>query len=80
MIMQAAFGVRVFTIGEVGLRTGFPCATIRRAISRGELGALKANARTIRIPEGDLVRWLDLIRSRAQTVQLRRQPRSSDAT
>jgi hypothetical protein len=53
------------------MRTGLPMPTIRGAIRCGELGALQANARTIRIPEPDLVRWLDLLRGRAQRMQLR---------
>jgi len=36
------------------MRTGLPMPTIRGAIRCGELGALQANARTIRIPEPDL--------------------------
>jgi excisionase family DNA binding protein len=63
--------VRAFTVAEVAMRTGLPMPTIRGAIRCGELGALQANARTIRIPEPDLVRWLDLLRGRAQRMQLR---------
>lgn len=69
--MQAAFGVRMFTPGDVSLRTGMPVKTVLAAIRRGELGALRANRQVIRISEGDLARWLDLLRARAQRVQLK---------
>lgn len=69
--MQAAFGVRVFTPGEVALRTGFSVRTVLGAIRRGELGALRANRQVIRVPEADLGRWLDLLRARAQRVRLK---------
>jgi excisionase family DNA binding protein len=69
--MPSPYGVQVFTPGQVSLRTGLPMKTILRAIHDGELGAIQANKRVIRVPEGDLARWLELLRARAQRLRLK---------
>lgn len=58
----------IFTVGEVALLNGVSKKIVFCAIRRGELSAVKFNARTIRIQRSALQAWVNLCTVRAASV------------
>lgn len=56
----------VFTVGEVALLNDIPKKCVYLAIHRGELGAVRFNARTVRVQRHALEAWLAQCRRRAK--------------
>ena len=67
----------VFTVGEIALLHGVSKKTVFTAIAKGELVAMRYNAKVLRILRPTLMDWYALCQRRAKERRVRKQPVST---